>query len=92
MLLIKAKKEQVENLPLIVIVKKNPKKKRNKNCLYSYKMDNLIRGISDSNVFFLMMSPLFDITGVEVIGNEKISKETILSLSGISLGDNLYPK
>ena len=36
------------------------------------------------------MSPLFDITGVEVIGNEKISKETILSLSGISLGDNLY--
>ncbi len=36
------------------------------------------------------MSPLFDITEVEVIGNEKISKETILSLSGISLGDNLY--
>lgn len=36
------------------------------------------------------MSPLFDITEVEVLGNEKISKETILSLSGISLGDNLY--
>lgn len=41
-------------------------------------------------IIFFMMSPLFDITGVEVIGNEKISKETILSLSGISLGDNLY--
>ena len=41
-------------------------------------------------IVFFMMSPLFDITGVEVIGNEKISKETILSLSGISLGDNLY--
>lgn len=36
------------------------------------------------------MSPLFDITEIEVMGNEKISKETILSLSGISLGDNIY--
>ncbi len=69
--------------------KKLKKKKKQKLSVILIKWTILLGALVAAIVFF-MMSPLFDITGVEVIGNEKISKETILSLSGISLGDNLY--
>ena len=37
-----------------------------------------------------MMSPLFNIAEIQVVGNEKIQTDTIISLSRITLGDNIY--
>lgn len=39
---------------------------------------------------FFMMSPLFNVAEVCVTGNNSISEETILSLSEITIGENIY--
>lgn len=49
----------------------------------------LLSALAASIVFF-MMSPLFNIVQIDVVGNEKIQTDTIISLSQITLGDNIY--
>lgn len=41
-------------------------------------------------VAFALLSPLFNVQTVEVIGNKQVSKEEIKSLSGIQLGENIF--
>ncbi|MBO5478510.1 MAG: FtsQ-type POTRA domain-containing protein [Clostridia bacterium] len=43
-----------------------------------------------ASIIFFMMSPLFDVSEINVIGNSSISEETIISLSEIKIGDNIY--
>lgn len=43
-----------------------------------------------ASIIMFMMSPLFDLAEIQVINNNKISSDTIISLSEISIGDNLY--
>lgn len=49
----------------------------------------LIIALIASFIFF-MMSPLFNVVEVNVIHNQKITSDTILSLSEIQLGENIY--
>lgn len=39
---------------------------------------------------FAMLSPIFNIKGVIVTGNENISTETVISLSNIKIGENIF--
>ncbi len=39
---------------------------------------------------FFVMSPVFDLIQIDVLNNNKISKETIISLSQIQIGQNIY--
>ena len=41
-------------------------------------------------IVFLMTSPIFNISEVEVKGNNKITSDTYISLSKITLGNNIY--
>ena len=41
-------------------------------------------------IIYAMLSPIFNITSIEVSGNSKISSETILSLSGLSINQNMF--
>ena len=41
-------------------------------------------------VVFALMSPIFGIKQITVYGNEKIETETIISLSGLKIGDNIF--
>lgn len=41
-------------------------------------------------IIIFMMSPLFDLVQIEVANNEKVSSETIISLSEIKIGENIY--
>lgn len=41
-------------------------------------------------IVYALLSPIFNIKEIEVIGNSKISSETIISLSGISLDQNMF--
>ena len=41
-------------------------------------------------VVFALMSPIFGIKQINVNGNEKIETETIISLSGLKIGDNIF--
>jgi polypeptide-transport-associated domain-containing protein len=41
-------------------------------------------------IVFALLSPIFNVKTIEVIGNKQISKETIKSLSGIELDENIF--
>ena len=41
-------------------------------------------------IIFAMVSPIFNIREVEIEGNNKIKSETIISLSGIQEGENIF--
>ncbi len=41
-------------------------------------------------IIFFMMSPLFNLSQIQVINNDKINSDTIISLSGLKLGENIY--
>ena len=41
-------------------------------------------------IIFAMLSPIFNITNIEVVGNTKISSDTIISLSGLNINQNIF--
>lgn len=41
-------------------------------------------------IIFFMMSPLFNVSEIGVTGNNSINEETIISLSEIQVGENIY--
>ena len=41
-------------------------------------------------IIFALLSPIFNIQSISVIGNEKISSETIISLSSLQNGQNIF--
>lgn len=43
-----------------------------------------------ASIIMFMMSPLFNLSEVQVINNEKISSDSIISLSELNIGDNIY--
>lgn len=74
--------------------KNNTKGVRNKS-----KKSKIIKGIVKwtfllsalvASFIFFMMSPLFDLATVQVINNDQISSDTIISLSGLTIGENIY--
>jgi cell division protein FtsQ len=50
----------------------------------------ILLGVLVAAIAFFMMSPLFNVEEIEVIGNNQISDNTIISLSQIEIGDNIY--
>ncbi len=43
-----------------------------------------------ASIIFFMISPLFNIREIQVVGNQRVSKDTIISLSRLSIGENIY--
>ena len=67
--------------------KKNSYKKKNKKKLIAIStIIMLILGIT----IFTLTTPVFNITNIEIEGNKKVETETILSLSNIKKGENLF--
>ena len=85
----KAKKNKKRNKHKKVNNKKGyePKKKKlNKVVLTIVTIIVLLVIIS----IFALMAPIFNITSIEVQGNNKINKEEIISLSNLKKGDNIF--
>lgn len=72
----KVKKEKIEN-----------KKSRFIKAIVKWTI--LLSMLIISFIFF-MMSPLFNVLEIEVTGNEKINSDTVISLSKIEVGENIY--
>ena len=68
--------------------KKQKKKKKKKNKLLKIILPTilLITGIT----IFLLTTPIFGISNIKVEGNSKISSDTIVSLSELKIGDNIF--
>ncbi len=71
------------------VYKKNIKNTKSGIVKNIIKWTILLSALVASFIFF-MMSPLFNVVEIEVTGNGAISKETIISLSEIRIGDNIY--
>ena len=83
----------------------NSKYKSNKNIkdtkenLKSSKRNRIIKGIIKwtilcvaliASFIYFMMSPLFNLAEIQVSNNEKVSTDTIISLSNLTMGENIY--
>lgn len=62
------------------------KKKRIKKIIKTL----LLLAIIIGGICFALISPIFNISDVEVIGNEKIAADTIVSLSQLQVGQNIF--
>ena len=86
---------QKKSTPKNNINKKNinknniPKKKKNKGKKIKSKIFILILLIIGIGIFALV-SPIFNIDEIKVLGNEKVDAETIECLSGIEKGKNIF--
>ena len=85
------KKKEASNKKLA----SNKKKVKKKNTINSTKVKLVVRCtsliiLSILLLIFLMISPIFNITNIEVEGNTLLSKEKVISLSEIQIGENIF--
>lgn len=50
----------------------------------------LLLGIIIGAIVFATCSPIFNITDIEVLNNNRVSSDTVISLSGISTNENIF--
>ena len=65
------------------------RKKRNRKIKFFLKT-MLLLGIIIGGIAFAMISPIFNIKEIQVLGNEQVSKETIISLSELKTEENIF--
>lgn len=81
-------KQEIEQDPK-VIKKKELSRKRRKFVFKIFKIIVLI-GIIIAGIIFALLSPIFNVKEIRVIGNSKISTDTIISLSGLKSEQNIF--
>lgn len=69
--------------------KQQAQKKKRKRIVKIIKWLTLI-GIIIAGIVYAMLSPIFNIKNIAVSGNAKVSSETIISLSGLSIDQNIF--
>ena len=69
--------------------KQQAQKKRKKRIIKVIKCFTLI-GIIIAGIVYALLSPIFNIKNINVSGNTKISSETIISLSGLNIEQNIF--
>lgn len=83
----KVKKEEEQRRRLTQQEKR--RKKRNRRIKFFLKMF-LLLGIIAGGIAFAMISPIFNMKEIQVVGNEQVSEETIISLSELKTGENIF--
>ena len=79
-------KEDKQKSKRKVISKKTKKRKKKRKLIKITILSLIIVGIT----VFALISPIFDVDKIEVKENEKIDSQTIISLSGIKEGTNIF--
>lgn len=83
----KIKKEEEKRRKLTQQEKK--RKKRNKRIKFVLKTF-LLLAIIIGGAAFAMISPIFNIKDIQVLNNEQVSSETVISLSGLKTEENIF--
>ncbi|MCI8383418.1 MAG: FtsQ-type POTRA domain-containing protein [Clostridia bacterium] len=65
------------------------KKKRNKKIKFVLEI-LLLLGIIIGGIVFAMISPIFNIKDIQVVNNEHVNRETIISLSELKIEENIF--
>ena len=83
----KLKKEEVKKRKITQDEKK--RKKRNKRIKLIIKII-FILGIIIGTLIFAMVSPIFNIENIQVMNHEQVNTDTIISLSELKVGENIF--
>ena len=83
------KKKKIKKEPKKLTKKQEISKKKRKKIFRVIKILMLL-GIIIGGIIYAMLSPIFNIKNITVTGNSKISSETIISLSGLSIDQNIF--
>lgn len=84
-----SKKDKQKNK--VIKEKKKDLKKRKKSKLISLLIKIVIIFILlGIGIAYLITSPTFNVAKIEIVGNQKIPSDTYISLSGITIGNNIY--
>ena len=83
------KKKRTKKQPAKLTKKQQRAKKKRKTVLKIIKWLTLI-AIIIGGIIYAMLSPIFNIGEIVVQGNSKISTETIISLSGLNIDENIF--
>ena len=70
--------------------KKQIKSKKKRKIIFRVIKWLILLGIVIGGIVYAMLSPIFNIQGITVNGNSKISSETIVSLSGLIIDQNIF--
>ena len=85
----KRRKQQVKRKPKLTPKQQEIVKKKRKIIFRLIKWTSLVVLLVGGGIYFLL-SPFFNIKNVTIIGNEKITQDTIMSLSEIELEQNTF--
>lgn len=85
----KRKKKQVKKKPKLTPKQQEIARRKRKIIFRLIKWTSLAVLLIGGGVCFLL-SPFFNVRNIEISGNEKITQETIVSLSGIELEENTF--
>lgn len=85
----KRKKKQVKKKPKLTPKQQEIARKKRKIIFRLIKWTSLVVLLMGGGIYFLL-SPFFNIKNITIVGNEKITQETIISLSGIELEQNTF--
>ncbi len=83
----KIKKEEEQRKKLTKAERK--RKRRNQRIKLALKI-LLLMGIIGGTITFAMISPIFNIKDIQVLQNNQVSSQTIISLSEIKIGENIF--
>ena len=80
--------EELEEDPRLI--KKRELSKKRRKFIFKIIKTLVLIGIIIGGIIYAMLSPIFNIKDITVSGNSKISSETIISLSGLKLEQNIF--
>mgnify|MGYP001625436023 CR=1 FL=1 len=80
--------EELEEDPRLI--KKRELSKKRRKFIFKIVKILILLGIIIGGIVFALLSPIFNIKDITVSGNSKISSETIISLSGLKLEQNIF--
>ncbi len=83
----KKKSKKNDSRPL---TKKEQLAIKKKKIIFKFTKWITLLAILIGGIIYAMLSPIFNITNIYVEGNLKISSETIISLSGLSINENIF--
>lgn len=76
--------------PKKVLTKKQELAKKRRKLVFKIIKWLTLIAIIIAGIIYAMLSPIFNVTSIEVNGNNKISSESIISLSGLKVGQNIF--
>ena len=82
------RKQEIENNP--IIAKRRELSIKRRKLVFKIVKILMLIGIIIGGIIYALLSPIFNVKEILVTGNSKISSATIVSLSGISIDQNIF--